>query len=118
MLVLGSILALAAALLHGFIFALESLLWGTPRAQKVFGEQSAAEASATHDLAFNQGFYNLFLAVLAALGAVLAVAGVTTVGITLMLAGTGCMLAAATVLRSSPTHRGAAVSRERSRCSP
>ncbi|GAA1308503.1 MAG: DUF1304 domain-containing protein [Brachybacterium tyrofermentans] len=110
MLVLGSILALAAALLHGFIFALESLLWGTPRAQKVFGEQSAAEASATHDLAFNQGFYNLFLAVLAALGAVLAVAGVTTVGITLMLAGTGCMLAAATVLLlSSPTHRGAAV---------
>ena len=55
MLVLGSILALAAALLHGFIFALESLLWGTPRAQKVFGEQSAAEASATHHQAVNPG---------------------------------------------------------------
>ena len=110
MLVLGSILALAAALLHGFIFALESLLWGTPRAQKVFGEQSAAEAAATHAQAVNHGLYNQLLAVLAALGAVLAVAGVTTVGITLMLAGTGCMLAAATVLLlSSPTHRGAAV---------
>lgn len=109
-LALGSILALATALLHGVIFALESLLWGTPRAQKVFGQQSADEVATTHDLAFNQGFYNLFLGVLAALGAILALAGVTTVGITLMLAGTGCMLGAATVLLlSSPAHRGAAV---------
>lgn len=76
----------------------------------MFGEQSEAEVAATHDLAFNQGFYNLFLGVLAALGAVLALAGLSTVGITLMLAGTGCMLAAATVLLlSSPAHRGAAV---------
>jgi len=76
----------------------------------VFGEQSPQEVAATRELAFNQGFYNLFLAVLAALGAVLALAGTTTVGATLLLAGTGSMLAAATVLLlSSPAHRAAAV---------
>lgn len=110
MLTLGSILALAAAALHVVIFRLESLAWGGPQAQKVFGEQSAEEVAATRELAFNQGFYNLFLAVLAALGAILALAGAVTVGATLLLAGTGSMLAAATVLLlSSPAHRGAAV---------
>lgn len=110
MLTLGSILALAAAALHVVIFRLESLTWGGPQAQKVFGEQSAEEVAATRELAFNQGFYNLFLAVLAALGAILALAGAVTVGATLLLAGTGSMLAAATVLLlSSPAHRGAAV---------
>lgn len=110
MLTLGSILALAAAALHVVIFRLESLAWGGPQAQKVFGKQSAEEVAATRELAFNQGFYNLFLAVLAALGAILALAGAVTVGATLLLAGTGSMLAAATVLLlSTPAHRGAAV---------
>lgn len=110
MLVAGSILALLAALLHAYIFHLESIAWGTPRAQKVFGRQSESEVTATRELAFNQGFYNLFLGILAALGAILALAGIGTVGVTLMLAGTGCMLAAATVLLvRSPAHRGAAV---------
>ena len=110
MLTLGSILALAAAAVHVVIFRLESLAWGGPQAQKVFGHQSPDEVSATRELAFNQGFYNLFLAVLAALGAVLALIGTTTVGVTLVLAGTGSMLAAALVLLlSSPAHRGAAL---------
>ena len=98
MLTLGSILALAAAALHVVIFRLESLAWGGTQARKVFGEQSPQEVAATRELAFNQGFYNLFLAVLAALGAVLVLVGTTTVGATLLLAGTGSMLAAATVL--------------------
>lgn len=110
MIILGSALALAAAALHVLIFALESLLWGTPRAQAVFGRQSAQEIAATRALAFNQGFYNLFLAALAALGAVLLLAGTTAVGAALALAGTGSMLAAATVLLlSSPAHRSAAI---------
>lgn len=110
MLVLGSVLALAATALHVVIFGLESLAWGGERAQKVFGEQSAEEVAMTRELAFNQGFYNLFLGVLAALGAILALAGAVTVGATLVLAGTGAMLGAATVLLlSSPAHRGAAI---------
>lgn len=110
MIIAGSILAILAALLHGYIFQLEAIAWGTPAAQKVFGRQSEEEVAATRELAFNQGFYNLFLGVLALAGAILALAGASTVGITLALAGTGCMLAAATVLLvSSPAHRGAAV---------
>lgn len=105
----GLALAGVAAAIHVYIFVMESLTWTSDRTRATFGT-SPQEAAATREMAFNQGFYNLFLAVLAALGAVLAVAGVTTVGITLMLAGTGCMLAAATVLLlSSPAHRGAAV---------
>ena len=110
MLILGSVLALAAAALHVVIFVLESLLWGTPRAAAVFGEQSPQEVAATRMMAFNQGFYNLFLAVLAALGAALLLAGMHAVGAALALAGTGSMLAAALVLLlSSPAHRGAAL---------
>ena len=110
MLTLGSILALAAAALHVVIFRLESLAWGGAQAQRVFGEQSPQEVAATRELAFNQGFYNLFLAVLAALGAVLVLVGTTTVGATLLLAGTGSMLTAATVLLlSSTAHRAAAL---------
>lgn len=110
MVILGSVLALAAAALHVLIFALESLLWGTPRSQAVFGEQSPEEIAATRLMALNQGFYNLFLAVLAALGAILLLAGSTAVGGALALAGTGSMLAAAIVLLlASPAHRSAAI---------
>jgi len=108
--ILGSVLALAAAALHVVIFVLESLLWGTPRAAAVFGAQSPQDVAATKPMAFNQGFYNLFLAVLAALGAVLLLAGTTAVGAALALAGTGSMLAAALVLLlTSPAHRAAAI---------
>lgn len=110
MIILGSVLALAAAALHVLIFALESLLWGTPRSQAVFGEQSPEEIETTKLMALNQGFYNLFLAVLAALGAILLLAGSTAVGGALALAGTGSMLAAALVLLlASPAHRAAAI---------
>lgn len=110
MIILGSVLALAAAALHVVIFVLESLLWGTPRSAAIFGEQSPDEVATTKLMAFNQGFYNLFLAVLAGLGAVLLLAGEPAVGAALALAGTGSMLAAALVLLlASPAHRGAAL---------
>ena len=110
MLVLGLVLAVLAALLHVVIFWLESLAWGGERAQRVFGEQTAQEVEATRMLAFNQGFYNLFLGILALLGVVLTALGAQAVGPALALAGTGSMLAAALVLGlASPAHRGAAV---------
>ena len=49
-------------------------------------------------LAFNQGFYNLFLALTALLGIGLVIVGAETAGLTLVVAGTGMMLAAALVL--------------------
>ena len=101
MLTLGSILALAAAALHVVIFRLESLAWGGTQAQKVFGEQSPHEVAATRELAFNQGFYNLFLALAVFIGLIVFGAGSAAVGLTLVFVGAGSMLAAALVLALS-----------------
>lgn len=98
MLLLGSIFAGLAALVHVFIFVLESVRWTAPATRKVFGVASEQDALVMRQLAFNQGFYNLFLAVMAAVGIVLAAVGIVGGGVTLMLAGTGTMLAAALVL--------------------
>ena len=98
MIIAGLILAAAAAAFHVFIFALESLKWTEPATRKVFGVASEADAETMKSLAFNQGFYNLFLALTAFLGVGLYIVGATTVGLTLVFAGTGMMLAAALVL--------------------
>ncbi|GHH79191.1 membrane protein [Streptomyces sulfonofaciens] len=97
MLVVALVFAILAALTHVYIFVLESLLWTAPKTRAVFGT-SEDEARATRQLAFNQGFYNLFLAVLVALGAVVALAADDTVGRTLVVAGTSCMVLAGLVL--------------------
>ena len=108
MIIVGLVLAALAALLHVYIFYMESVAWTAPRTRKTFGI-SAEEAEATKELAFNQGFYNLFLAIVAGVGIVLAPI-VGGVGYALVLAGVGSMLAAALVLFvSSPGKRRAAV---------
>ena len=98
MLIVGLVLAAAAAAFHVFIFALESLKWTEPETRKIFGVASEADAITMKSLAFNQGFYNLFLALTALLGVGFVIIGLTTVGLTLVFAGTGMMLAAALVL--------------------
>lgn len=98
MLIVGLILAAASAAFHVFIFALESVKWTEPETRKIFGVASEADALTTKALAFNQGFYNLFLALTALLGVGLTIMGAETVGTTLVFAGTGMMLAAALVL--------------------
>lgn len=109
MIVAGLVFAALAALLHVYIFWMESLAWDGPQARKTFGVPDA-EREATRAFAFNQGFYNLFLAIAAILGIVVTAAGVPAVGLTLVLTGTGSMLAAALVLLlSSPDKRRAAV---------
>ena len=98
-----------AALLHVYIFVLESLRWTSPRTRAVFGT-TAEEAEATKMLAFNQGFYNLFLAVVTAVGIAAVVLGHRSAGAALVFAGAGSMLAAAVVLlASSPDKARAAV---------
>jgi putative membrane protein len=91
------VFALLAALIHVYIFVLESLRWTTPAARKTFGT-TADTAEITRPLAFNQGFYNLFLAIVTVGGAVLLPAGQLAAGRALVLAGAGSMLAAALVL--------------------
>ena len=89
-----------AALLHVYIFVMESLTWTTPRTRAVFGT-TAEEAQITKMLAFNQGFYNLFLAIIAAVGISAIAMGHMAVGAALVFAGMGSMLAAAAVLIAS-----------------
>lgn len=98
MITLGLILATLAALIHVYIFYLESIAWTGPTARKVFGLDSAEFAQTTRSMAFNQGFYNLFLAIEVFLGLILWITGWHTVGATLVLVGTGSMVAAGLVL--------------------
>jgi putative membrane protein len=92
-----------AALLHVYIFVLESVRWTQPKTWKVFGIADQQTAEATRPLAYNQGFYNLFLAIGAALGVVLWVVNGTDdiAGRTLLIFSLGSMVAAALVLVTS-----------------
>ncbi len=109
MIVTGLVLAGIAALIHVYIFYLESFAWTTPRAHATFGT-SEDEARVTRGMAFNQGFYNLFLAAAVFVGIVFVAAGQTAIGATLVFTGAGSMAAAALVLLlPSPDKRGAAL---------
>lgn len=91
------------ALLHVYIFYLEVFAWEKPAARKVFGEASVEELAITRFFAYNQGVYNLLLAIIAGIG-------VAMRNPALMLAGAGSMVVAAAALAfKSPKHRGAAM---------
>ncbi len=100
------VLTLLAALLHGYIFMLESLRFDQPATWKVFGVRGPQEAAIARPWAFNQGFYNLFLGIGAAVGGVLnaaSSAGSSQAGWGRVLSVYCCafMLAAALVLGGS-----------------
>lgn len=109
MLTAGLVFAVLAALLHVYIFVMESLTWTSARTRAAFGT-TEEEAETTKLLAFNQGFYNLFLAIVTAIGVAAVLTGGTAVGAALVFAGVGSMLAAAVVLlASAPDKARAAV---------
>lgn len=109
MVITGLIVAVLAAVLHVYIFVMESLTWTSPRTRAVFGT-TAEEAETTKLLAFNQGFYNLFLAIVTLVGVAVALGDATAVGVALVFAGVGSMLAAAVVLvAAAPDKARAAV---------
>ena len=95
-----------AALLHVYIFLMESVQWTQPRTWKRFGVADQAAADITKPMAYNQGFYNLFLAIGVVLGIVLFWVGEPgtagdVAGRTLVLFSLGSMAAAAMVLVTS-----------------
>ena len=57
-----AIFAGLAGVIHIAFFVLESFLFTKPAGRKIFGT-SAADAETMKFFAFNQGFYNLFLAI-------------------------------------------------------
>ncbi|MCW1250683.1 DUF1304 domain-containing protein [Acaricomes phytoseiuli] len=100
MIILGLIFCGIAALIHVYIFYLESIAWLNESTRKTFGI-TFEEAEATRAMAFNQGFYNLFLAISVFLGIFIFSSGSTAVGTTLIGVGAGSMVAAGVVLVAS-----------------
>ena len=100
--VIGSVFAAIAALIHVYIFVLESVSWTKESTRKVFGVRSAEDAELMRPLAYNQGFYNLFLALGVAAGVVMiASGGVVQAGFAVAIFALLSMVLAAVVLISS-----------------
>ena len=106
MLVAACVFAALAALVHVYIFVLESLRWTEPATRRVFGTTEEA-AALTQPLAYNQGFYNLFLAIGTIVGIAL-LGSQRSASIALIVFATGSMLAAALVLITSDSSKARA----------
>jgi putative membrane protein len=100
MLVVMWLAAILAGVVHILIFCMESLWWTTPRVRARF-RQSPEQADATRLFAFNQGFYNLFLAIGTLAGLALVLLGHPDTGLTLVTWDCLSMLGAAIVLVAS-----------------
>jgi putative membrane protein len=99
-LIVAQIFAVLAAVLHVVFFVFESVLWTRPAVFGRFGIASQEDANTIRPMAYNQGFYNLALAIGVIVGVILigmsGDAGV--VGKTLVIFGTACMALAGIIL--------------------
>jgi len=97
---LAQVFALLAALLHVVIFVLESVIFTRPSSYKRFGVATQQDAETIRPMAYNQGFYNLFLAIGIFVGIVLVHRGGDSriAGTALVVFACASMLLAATVL--------------------
>jgi putative membrane protein len=100
MLVVMWLAAILAGVVHVLIFCMESLWWTTPQVRARF-RQSPEQADATRLFAFNQGFYNLFLAIGTFAGLALVLTGHPGTGLTLATWNCLSMFGAAVVLVAS-----------------
>ena len=100
--IIGSVFVFLAAVVHLGIFALESVLWSKPSTWKAFGVADQRDAEVLRPMAYNQGFYNLFLAIGAGVGLVLLGTGASREGgIAIAMFALGSMVLAAIVLITS-----------------
>jgi putative membrane protein len=99
--VAGSVFAGIAAAIHVYIWVLESVLWTKESTRRTFGVKTADDANTLRGMAYNQGFYNLFLALGVVVGLVLLWSGLAVTGLVLTLFACLCMVLAASVLLSS-----------------
>ena len=97
LLTIGSIFIVASGLFHLYVFYLESIIWHKPKTWTVFGIPSQEHAEIIRPMAFNQGFYNLFLAVGTLIGIVLLAVN-QTIGFTIAIFSAASMSLAGTVL--------------------
>jgi len=101
MVIVATLVVSLAAALHVGIFYMESVAWTRPAIWKRFGLHSQADAETTKPLAYNQGFYILFLAVGAIVGVVFVGIGWEQAGVALVVFTMASMIAAAVVLVST-----------------
>ena len=98
-LIIGAVFAGIAGLIHLVIFLFESVLWNRPSTWKRFGVKNQEEADVLRPMAYNQGFYNVFLALGAGAGLVmLASSNVQQAGAALTIFVLLSMLLASVVL--------------------
>ena len=90
--------AIVAALIHVWFFAMESLWFMRPSVWRRFGLASEDDARVVRSWAFNQGFYNLFLAVAVVAGLLLLAQGQHEAGTAIVLSACASMIAAGVVL--------------------
>jgi putative membrane protein len=95
------VLILLPALIHVYVFVLESLLWGRTRTNKVFAI-SEEDARTTKQMAFNQGIYNLMLAAAIVIGVLLSLSTDSAIaGKVLAVYGLSSILVAGVALLAS-----------------
>jgi putative membrane protein len=100
--IIGSVFVFVAALIHLWIFALESVLWTKPSTWKQFGVRDERDAEVIRPWAYNQGFYNVFLALGAGVGLVLLGTGLSPEGgVAIAIFALASMVLAAVVLLTS-----------------
>jgi putative membrane protein len=98
MILLATVVVTLAAALHVVIFFMESVAWTRPAVWRRFGVASQQAADTIRPMAYNQGFYNLFLGIGAIVGLILYAVGQHAAGLALIIFASASMLAAAVVL--------------------
>ncbi|MEU5260655.1 DUF1304 domain-containing protein [Amycolatopsis sp. NPDC021455] len=101
----AQLLALAAALMHLWIFTMESVRFGRPEVHAMF-EVRAADLAVVRPWAFHQGCYNALLALQVLAGLTAAHSGAIEAGQALVLAAGVSMLAASVALIAFDPRRG------------
>jgi putative membrane protein len=95
---IAAVAALLAAAFHVLFFILESVTFSQPTVAARFGLTTPEQIAAVRPMAFNQGFYNLFLAIGIAGGLALVAAGSVDAGRAVVLFACACMVGAGVVL--------------------
>jgi putative membrane protein len=107
---IAQVAALLAAAIHVWFFVLESVVFARPTVAARFGLKTPEQIATVRPMAFNQGFYNLFLAVGIVAGIAQIAAGATVAGRSIVLFACLCMVWAGIVLLvTSPRLRQAAL---------
>jgi putative membrane protein len=101
----AQLLALAAALMHLWIFTMESVRFRRPEVHAMF-EVRATDLAAVRPWAFHQGCYNALLALQVLAGLTVVHSGSVAAGQALVLAASLSMLAASVALIAFDPRRG------------